>query len=67
MRSRLDWLAGLGYLPADTSYFDQSQSLNTMGSGEFLTSLMYLSESELLDAGYDLNRGFAISATVPLS
>ncbi|MEQ8961889.1 MAG: PEP-CTERM sorting domain-containing protein, partial [Coleofasciculus sp. C2-GNP5-27] len=35
---------------------DQSQSLNTIGSGEFLTSLMYLSESELLAAGYDLNR-----------
>jgi hypothetical protein len=46
----------LGDLPADTSYFDQSQSLNTIGSGDFLTSLMYLSESELLDAGYDLNR-----------
>jgi len=46
----------LGDLPADTSYFDQSQSLNTIGSGEFLTSLMYLSESELLAAGYDLNR-----------
>ncbi|MFP5274818.1 MAG: XDD3 family exosortase-dependent surface protein [Coleofasciculus sp.] len=27
----------LGDLAADTSYFDQSQSLNTMGSGEFLT------------------------------
>jgi len=46
----------LGDLPADTSYFDQSQSLNTIGSGEFIASLMYLSESELLNAGYDLNR-----------
>lgn len=46
----------LGDLAADTSYFDQSQSLNTMGLGEFLTNIMYLSESELLDAGYDLNR-----------
>ncbi|MEQ9620951.1 XDD3 family exosortase-dependent surface protein [Coleofasciculus chthonoplastes] len=51
-----DCSPSLGDLPADTSYFDQSQSLNTMGSGEFLTSLMYLSESELLAAGYDLNR-----------
>ena len=51
-----DCSASLGDLAADTSYFDSSQSLNTMGSGEFLTRLMYLSELELLAAGYDVNR-----------
>ncbi len=46
----------LGDLAADTSYFDQTQSLNAIASGKFLTSIMYLSDSELLKAGYDLNR-----------
>jgi hypothetical protein len=46
----------LGDLAADTSYFDQTQSLNAIASGKFLTSIMYLSDAELLKAGYDLNR-----------
>jgi hypothetical protein len=46
----------LGDLAADASYFDQTQSLNAIASGKFLTSIMYLSDAELLKAGYDLNR-----------
>lgn len=46
----------LGDLAADTSYFDQSQSLNAIAFGQFLTGITYLSTSELSDAGYDLNR-----------
>lgn len=46
----------LGDLAADTSYFNQSQSLNTIASGQFLTSIMYLSQSELLEAGYNPNQ-----------
>ena len=46
----------LGDLPADTSYFDQTKSLNTIASGQFLTSIMYLSEAELQEAGYNFNQ-----------
>lgn len=45
-----------GDLPADTSYFDQSQSFNAIASGQFLIGITYLSTSDLSDAGYDLNR-----------
>lgn len=45
-----------GDLPADTSYFDQTQSLNAIASGQFITGITYLSTSDLSNAGYDLNR-----------
>jgi len=53
----------LGDLPADTSYFDQTQSLNAIGSGQFLTGINYLSHSDLLQAGYDFSK-FGGSQTI---
>ena len=43
----------LGDLAADTSYFDQSQSLNSIASGEFLSSIKFLTEAELQEADYN--------------
>jgi hypothetical protein len=45
----------LGDLPANTPYFDQTQSLNTTGSGTFLSSITYLSTSDLQAGGYNFN------------
>lgn len=45
-----------GDLPATTTYFDQAQSLNSIASGEFIADIMYLSDSDLITAGYDLNQ-----------
>jgi len=45
-----------GDLPATTTYFDQSQSLNSIASGEFIADIIYLSDSDLITAGYDLNQ-----------
>ncbi len=48
--------ASMGDLPADSSYFDQTQSFNAIASGKYLADITYLSPSELSQAGYDLNR-----------
>ena len=53
----------LGDLPADTSYFDQTQSLNAIASGTYLTGITYLSAAELTEAGYNLNQ-FGGSETI---
>ncbi|MFW5665056.1 MAG: PEP-CTERM sorting domain-containing protein [Coleofasciculus sp.] len=45
-----------GDLPATTTYFDQGQSLNSIASGEFIADIIYLSDSDLITAGYDLNQ-----------
>ncbi|MGB5969181.1 MAG: XDD3 family exosortase-dependent surface protein [Spirulinaceae cyanobacterium] len=47
----------LGDLPADTLYFDQNQSLNTIASGNFVTGLTYLNNQELQASGYDFGEG----------
>lgn len=52
-----------GDLPANTDYFDRTQSLNAIGSGTYLSSIMYLTEAELAAAGYDANR-YAGSQTI---
>lgn len=45
-----------GDLSADTTYFDQNQSLNTIAAGTFLTGITFVSDSDLSTAGYELNR-----------
>ncbi|MFP5273159.1 PEP-CTERM sorting domain-containing protein [Coleofasciculus sp.] len=45
-----------GDLPATTTYFDQGQSLNSIASGEFIADIIYLSDSDLITAGYDLDK-----------
>ncbi|MDY6782491.1 MAG: XDD3 family exosortase-dependent surface protein [Cyanobacteriota bacterium] len=42
-----------GDLPANTNYFDQSQSLNNIGSGQYLADIMYLTLADLQAMGYD--------------
>ncbi|MGB7441386.1 MAG: XDD3 family exosortase-dependent surface protein [Coleofasciculaceae cyanobacterium] len=51
----LDCGANLGDLPADTAYFDQTQSFNAIASGEYLTDLEFITPEELGKAGYNLN------------
>lgn len=53
----------LGDLLADTSYFDQTQSLNAIASGTYLTGITYLSLADLTEAGYNLNQ-FGGSETI---
>jgi len=53
----------LGDLPANTYYFDQTQSLNAIASGTYLTGITYLSPTELTEAGYKLNQ-FGGSQTI---
>jgi hypothetical protein len=48
--------ASLGDLPAETAYFDQNQSLNAMGSGDYLTGITFLTPEQLEIAGYDPSR-----------
>lgn len=55
--------ASLGDLAANTSYFDQTKSLNAIASGNFLTGLTYLTKDDLSAAGYNLTK-FAGSETV---
>lgn len=45
-----------GDLPADTSYFDPTQSFNAIASGQYLAGISFLSNSELADAGYKLDK-----------
>lgn len=47
--------ANLGDLPADTAYFEQTQSLNAIASGEYLTDLEFITPEDLSKAGYNLN------------
>ncbi len=42
-----------GDLAADTSYFDLSQSLNEIASGNFLAGITLLSDRDLTDAGFN--------------
>lgn len=42
-----------GDLAADTSYFDSDNSLNEITSGDFLTEIVLLSESDLTEVGFN--------------
>ncbi|NET61867.1 MAG: PEP-CTERM sorting domain-containing protein [Symploca sp. SIO2E6] len=46
----------LGDLAADSTYFEQNQSLNAIASGTYLTGLSFLSTAELSATGYDANQ-----------
>jgi len=51
-----DCQPSLGDLAANSTYFNQTQSLNAIASGTFLTGISFLSTAELSAAGYDLNQ-----------
>ncbi|NEP56223.1 MAG: PEP-CTERM sorting domain-containing protein [Symploca sp. SIO2G7] len=51
-----DCAPSLGDLAANSTYFDQNQSLNAIASGTYLTDINYLSTAELSAAGYALNQ-----------
>jgi hypothetical protein len=42
-----------GNLPANTTYFDPHQSLNNIGSGDYLADIMVLTLADLQGMGYD--------------
>ncbi len=49
----------LGDLAANTPYFNQTQSLNAIASGNFLAPITYLTSADLLAAGYNFNQPHA--------
>lgn len=51
-----DCQPNLGDLASNSSYFNQSQSLNAIASGTYLTGISFLSTAELSAAGYSLNQ-----------
>ncbi|MGB3238187.1 MAG: XDD3 family exosortase-dependent surface protein [Geitlerinemataceae cyanobacterium] len=53
----------LGDLSANTAYFDQNQSLNSIGSGTYLSEITYLSLAELQAEGYNSSQ-FGGSQTI---
>lgn len=55
--------ANLGDLAMNTSYFDQSKSLNSIASGTFLSNISYLNMDQLKAAGYNSSQ-FSGSQTI---
>ncbi|MCL1470038.1 PEP-CTERM sorting domain-containing protein [Argonema antarcticum] len=55
--------SNLGDLAANTNYFDKTKSLNVIDSGKFLSSINFLNNTQLADAGFNLNK-FAGSETI---
>lgn len=56
-------VANLGDLAINTSYFDQSKSLNAIASGKYLSDISYLNLDQLKATGYNANQ-FAGSQTI---
>lgn len=53
----------LGDLPSTTTYFDRNQSLNSIGSGTYLSEITYISLADLQTEGYNSSQ-FAGAQTI---